>query len=105
MAEERVGSRIPKKGHVPRRRGRSVVAALLASFLIVAFAVIWRRSYGITQARRLADLDRSVVQLEAERARLDGLIRDESDRAQLAPAVEKLGMRVPDDRQVRIIRR
>lgn len=81
------------------------MAALLAGFLIVAFAVIWRRSYGITQARRLADLDRTVVQLEAERARLVGLIRDESGRAQLAPAVEKLGMRVPDDRQVRIIHR
>lgn len=105
MAEERVTEKAARKRRPKQRRGRSVIATLLAGFLIVAFAVIWRRSYGITQARRLGELDRTVVQLEAERARLAGLIRDESGRAQLAPAVEKLGMRVPDDRQVRIIHR
>lgn len=105
MAQERLTEQAPRKRRTQRRRGRSVVAALLAGFLIVAFAVIWRRSYGITQARHLGELDRRVVQLEAERARLAGAIRDGSGRPQIAPAAEKLGMTVPDDRQVRIIHR
>ncbi|HEY8312255.1 MAG TPA: hypothetical protein VIG47_16935 [Gemmatimonadaceae bacterium] len=79
------------------------MAALLIGFVLVASAVIWRRSYGITQARRIADLDRHLVQLEAERQRLSALIRDESSRTQLGPIVQQLGMRVPDDRQVRMV--
>lgn len=94
-----------KRGSSRKRRGRSIILALLAGFVVVASAVIWRRTYGITQARRLADLDRTLVQLEAERARLSGQIRDESSRGQIGPVVEQLGMRVPDDRQVRIISR
>lgn len=97
--------RAPKNRKRSQRRGRWALATLLVGFLIVALAVIWRRSYGVTQAKRIAEMDRTVVQLEGERARLDGLIRDESGRSELAPAVAKLGMRVPDDRQVRIIHR
>lgn len=81
------------------------MAALLTGFVVVASAVIWRRSFGITQARQLAQLDRQIVQFESQRARLAGLIRDESSRSRLGPAVEHLGMRVPDDRQVRILPR
>ena len=81
------------------------MAALLTGFVVVASAVIWRRSFGITQARQLAQLDRQIVQFEAQRAQLAGLIRDESSRSRLGPAVERLGMRVPDDRQVRILPR
>ena len=86
-------------------RGRTIMAALLIGFVVVASAVIWRRSYGITQGRHMADLDRRIVQLEAERGRLSALIRDESSRTELGPIVLKLGMRVPDDRQVRSIER
>lgn len=81
------------------------MATLLIGFVVVASAVIWRRSYGITQARQIADLDRHLVQLEAERGRLSALIRDESSRTQLGPLVQQLGMRVPDDRQVRSVSR
>jgi cell division protein FtsL len=81
------------------------MATLLIGFVIVASAVIWRRSYGITQARQIADLDRQIVQLSAERGRLSALIRDESSRTQLGPVVQQLGMRVPDDRQVRLLKR
>jgi hypothetical protein len=79
------------------------MAALLIGFVIVASAVIWRRSYGIMQSRKLADLDRTLVQLQAEQERLAALIRDESSRTQLGPKVLQLGMRVPDDPQVRMI--
>lgn len=88
-----------------KRRGRSIMATLLIGFVVVASAVIWRRNYGITQARRIADLDRHMVQLEAERQRLSALIRDESSRTQLGAIVQQLGMRVPDDRQVRMVTR
>jgi cell division protein FtsL len=93
------------KRHTHRRRGRSVMATLLIGFVIVASAVIWRRSYGITQARQIADLNRRIVQLSAERGRLAALIRDESSRTQLGRVVQQLGMRVPDDPQVRLLRR
>ncbi len=93
------------KRRTRKRRGRTIMAALLIGFVVVASAVIWRRSYGITQARHMADLDRRIVQLEAERGRLAALIRDESSRTQLGPIVQQLGMRIPDDRQVRSIQR
>jgi cell division protein FtsL len=93
------------KRRTRRRRGRSVMATLLIGFVVVASAVIWRRSYGITQSRHLADMDRHLMQLEAERERLSALIRDESSRTQLGPIVQQLGMRVPDDWQVRMIQR
>jgi len=82
-----------------------VIATLLVAFVLVACAVVWRRIYGIGQGRRLADLDRRITQLQGERARLAGMIRDESSRERLAPVVEGFGMRVPPDTQVRIIRR
>jgi len=93
------------KRRTQRRRGRSILAALLIGFVVVASAVIWRRSYGITEERHIADLDRHLVQLEAERGRLSALIRDESSRTQLGPLVQRLGMRVPDDSQVRLVAR
>jgi cell division protein FtsL len=93
------------KRRTRRRRGRSIMATLLIGFVVVASAVIWRRSYGITQARHMADMDRRIVQLEAERGRLSALIRDESSRTQLGPVLQQLGMRIPDDRQVRSIQR
>lgn len=88
-----------------RARGRSIVAALLLGFVLVASAVIWRRSYGVTLARELSDLDRERIQLEAERAQLRGEIEDASSRGRLEPALQRLGMRVPSDKQVRILSR
>jgi cell division protein FtsL len=103
--DSKTRARPAQKQRTRRRRGRSIMAALLIGFVIVASAVIWRRSYGITQARQIANLDRHLVQLEAERQRLSALIRDESSRTQLGPIVQQLGMRVPDDRQVRMVHR
>jgi hypothetical protein len=105
MAQARVAGKQAARRGSKRRRGRSLVAALLIGFVVVASAVISRRSYGITEARKLEELDRKLVQLEAERTRLSGLIRDESSRSRLGPTVERLGMHVPDDRQVRLIHR
>ncbi len=57
------------------------------------------------QARQIADVDRHIVQLVAERQHLSALIRDESSRTQLGPVVQGLGMHIPDDRQVRAVAR
>jgi cell division protein FtsL len=87
-------------------RGRPVVALVLVGFVLVATGGIWRRSVGIAQSRELRELDRRRLGLEAQRARLQGEIRDLSSRAKLAPIAEqRLDMHVPDDSQVVILPR
>ncbi|MDQ2890976.1 MAG: hypothetical protein M3R65_10580 [Gemmatimonadota bacterium] len=104
-AKASAAKRPARKAASRKRRGRSIMAALLLGFVVVASAVIWRRSYGIMQARQIADVDRHIVQLVAERQHLSALIRDESSRTQLGPVVQGLGMHIPDDRQVRAVAR
>ncbi len=95
MAKSRVGL-----------RGRSVVALVLAAFVVLASLVIWRRSIGIASSRDLRELDQQRVQLEGDRARLARDVRAASSRERLAPVVEqRLGMRVPSDGQVIILER
>jgi type II secretory pathway component PulJ len=77
-----------------------MVALVLASFLAVATSVVWRRSLGSTQARRLHALGATRAELEARRAQLDGDVRRAASRPQLVPMAQRLGMRVPDDSQV-----
>jgi len=87
-------------------RGRSVVAILLAVFVVVALAIVWRRTIGIGQSERLAVLDAKRSQLESERVNLDGEIRDASTRQKLGESVERtLGMHIPTDKQVVILSR
>jgi hypothetical protein len=75
-------------------RGRSVVALVLVGFVLVATGVIWRRSFGNARAR------------EAERAKLEGDIRDASSRAILAKvAEERLNMHIPSDSLVIYLQR
>ena len=82
-------------------RGRSIVALLLVGFVVVAAGVIWRRSYGVARAREQRTLETRRGTLEAERAKLEGDIRDASSRAKLARvAEERLNMHVPSDSQV-----
>ena len=87
-------------------RGRSLIGLLLAAFLVVALSIVWRRTIGIGQSEELAALDARKTQLESERARLQGQIRDASARQNLGVVVERrLGMHVPTDRQVVILSR
>src|SRR5689334_11789782 len=87
-------------------RGRSIVGLLLAAFLVVALAIVWRRTVGIRQSESLAALDAKKTQLESERARLESEIRDASARQTLGGVVERrLGMHIPTDRQVVILSR
>jgi len=89
-----------------RLRGRSLVGLMLGAFVLIALAIVWRRTIGISQSERLAVLDAKRVTLESERARLDVEIRDASSRQTLGTAVERrLGMHVPTDKQVVILPR
>jgi hypothetical protein len=87
-------------------RGRSLVGLLLGAFVLIALAIVWRRTIGISQSEQLAVLDSKRVTLESERARLEAEIRDASSRQNLGTTVERrLGMHVPTDRQVVILPR
>lgn len=87
-------------------RGRSLVGLLLGAFVLIALAIVWRRTIGISQSEQLAVLDAKRVTLESERARLEAEIRDASSRQTLGTTVERrLGMHVPTDRQVVILPR
>lgn len=87
----------PSRGGV--RRGWVWVA--LAGFLLVTTGVIWRRSVGIAEARRLQDLARRRDALHNERLKLEGEIRAASSRARLVPLAEqRLGLRLPSASQV-----
>jgi membrane protein implicated in regulation of membrane protease activity len=87
-------------------RGRTRVALILCAFVLVALAIVWRRTIAIGQSERLAVLDAKRVELEGERARLESDIRDASARQTLGTTVEqKLGMHIPTDKQVVILPR
>lgn len=87
-------------------RGRNLVALLLAGFVLVALAIVWRRTIGIRQSETLTALDARKVQLEGERVRLESEIREASSRQRLGEVVEtRLGMRIPGDTQVVILPR
>jgi cell division protein FtsL len=87
-------------------RGRNLVGLLLAGFLLVALAIVWRRTIGIQQSETLTALDARKVQLEGERVRLESEIRAASSRQRLsAVAEDRLGMRIPSDSQVVILPR
>lgn len=89
-----------------RLRGRSLVALALLGFLLVAGLVVWRRTVGVAESREIAALQKRAVELEAQRARLEGDIRDLASRGRLAPIAERrLGMRVPNDTHVVILPR
>lgn len=92
-------------GRRGRARGRVIVALGLVGFVLVASGVVYRRSIGIGQARELRDMTRHRTQLLAERAALMSAVRVAASRGRIAPAAEKLGMRVPSDTQVVYLRR
>ncbi len=71
---------------------------------MVAAVVIWRRGYGVTQGVELRTLDRQRMQLEAQKAALERVVRDEAGRAHLGPVAEsRLDMRVPADSEVIVL--
>ncbi len=94
------------RGLSARGRSRLRVAIVLVAFVLVASAVVVRRTIGATNARDLLQLGRTRAALVAERARLVGEIGAATSLAQLEPVVaRRLGMRRPTDGQlIRITR-
>ncbi len=87
-------------------RGRTLVAVVLGAFVLVALSIVWRRTIGIGESERMAQLDSKRVELEGERVRLESEIRDASTRQTLGATVERrLGMHIPSDQQVVILPR
>jgi hypothetical protein len=87
-------------------RGRTLVGVVLGVFVLVALSIVWRRTIGIGESEKLAQLDSRRVALEGERARLESEVRDASARQTLGVAAErKLGMHIPTDQQVMILPR
>ena len=87
-------------------RGRTLVGVVLAAFVLVALAIVWRRTIGIGQSERLAQLDSQRAELQGERARLEGEIRAASTRQTLGTTAEqRLGMHIPTEKQVMILPR
>lgn len=92
MAKRRV-ARAPQ-------RGRLQVALGLVAFLAVTTLIVWRRSHGLAEARRLDALVSEQAMLAAQRADLEAEVQRLSSRSVLTPVVERLGMRVPRADQV-----
>ena len=73
---------------------------------MVAMGVIARRTFGISQARHIRDLERRRDALDASRVQLEVEIREASSRARLGPIVQqRLQLYVPADSQVIILPR
>ena len=100
--------RTKKKSRGERRapRGRAIVAVALTAFVMMAAAVVWRRSFGIARTRELQLLESRRRQLVAERASLQSAVRQAASRARIGETAEqRLGMRVPSDTLVFILTR
>jgi len=94
------------KGRRVKSLGRSLVLVALLGFFVVAMGVIARRTFGISQAREIRDLEQKRNALDASRVQLAVEIREASSRARLGPIVEqRLQMHVPADSQVIILPR
>lgn len=87
-------------------KGRAIVGLILAGFVFVALAIVWRRTIGISKSRSVVELQDQRVQLQGERARLEAEIRAASTRERLGTIVERdLGMHIPSESQVVILPR
>ena len=77
------------------------LALLLLGGLVISGGVILRRSFGISAARQLRDLDSRRAALVAERQHLESDIRAATSRSRLQPIAEqRLQMHVAADSQV-----
>jgi cell division protein FtsL len=94
------------KGRRVAPRGRAVVALLCCAFVLAAAAVVWRRTVGMSRGRELDALAQRRVELLAQRAKLEGDIREAASRSRVAPVAERrLNMHVATDSQYVILPR
>jgi cell division protein FtsL len=84
-----------------------MVAVVLVGFVLIASGVIARRVLGVQWQTEIRRLQEKRAALDADRVRLEAMIRDASSRARLQPIAEqKLNMHIPTaDEQVILPRR
>ena len=80
--------------------GRVRLILLMLAFLIITGGVILRRTFGISGAKELTDLEARRTAMINEKRRLEGEIRAASSRARLLPVAERLNLHVPADSMV-----
>jgi len=85
---------------------RSLIALVLVGFVLMATGVIARRVFGVAAETTMRRLRQRRDALEADRIRLEGVIREASSRARLQPIAEqRLNMHIPSpDQQVLLAR-
>ena len=101
-----VGKSRTKRGGGTRPGTRSFIALVLVGFVLMATGVIARRVLGVAAESSILRLRQRRDGLEAERIRLEGVIREASSRARLQPIAEqRLNMHIPSpDQQVLLAR-
>ncbi|HEV8364453.1 MAG TPA: hypothetical protein VGQ52_13140 [Gemmatimonadaceae bacterium] len=95
-----------KRGGRSGGSGRRTMALALLAFLVLASAIVWRKSVGFAEGQRLRQLAERRTELDAKRTRLDGEIRSNLTLRKLGAVVEKrLGLKVPADSQIILLTR
>ena len=87
-----------------RLKGRHWVAIWLASFLLVALAVVKRQSAALQTAQQVQALRKTRGALEVSRSAMVGDVHRAKSRAVLVPLAEqRLGLRLPQDSEITIL--
>jgi len=98
-----VTRRSPSRARGPLK-GRALVALGLAGFLLVATAVVWRRSTGVRTGRQIQRLQEERRSLLAQEKYLEGQLRRATSRRNVVQeAQRRLGMVRPTETQTRFI--
>lgn len=88
------------------RGARTLIIGLIGAIMVTGGIVVWRRSRGVDEDRRVAALDRQRRDLEARQALLERDIQDAVSGVRIIPRAERaLGLRVPSDSQVMTVTR
>ncbi len=78
-----------------------MIAGGLVGFVLIAAAVVARRSYGHREGSTITTLQKTEADFESEKSRLSQLIREGSSRSHIIPIAEKrLGMHAPSETQI-----
>jgi len=86
-------------------KGRHWVAIILAAFLAVALTVVWRQGAALQLARDLQALHKTRSTLDVQKSTALSEISRAQSRAVLVPLAEhKLGLRLPQDSEITILK-
>jgi hypothetical protein len=80
--------------------GRMRLVFLMLAFLVITGGIILRRSFGISGATEVRELEARRAAMINEKLRLEGEIRAASSRGRMLPVAERLNLHVPADSQV-----